>query len=249
MTILSIVDYFKELPFYNVSIDKLTIKRLKTIDLLAELPFYDQLNIIKIDHALSGYAMSYKVEIVDKKDVIVQLEASKSSIKDLFKDLSNETKGFKYQITVKVSLKKYRSNGEIEFASVYFNSSTKTIINHRYKLDQSFQEILYRIDAWINRRSGWIIELIESQYINISTYRPLVGSYYIDLPIELKHPRKGLINIKNNDKKCFLWCHVRHINPVKDHPGRITRIDREFANNLNYDGIKFPVQEKRFLKR
>ena len=77
---------------------------------------------------------------------------------------------------------------------------------------------LYRIDAWINRGSGWIIKLIESQYITISTYRPLVGSSDIDLPTELKNPRKGLINIKNNDQKCFLWCHVRHINPVKDHP-------------------------------
>ena len=136
-----------------------------------------------------------------------------------------------------------------QFAPVYFNSSTKTIINHRYKLDQSFQEILYRIDAWINKGSGWIIESLESQYINISTYRPFqltVGSYYIDLPIELKHPRKGLKNIKNNDQKCFLWGHVRHINPVKYHPGRIRNIDRDFANNLNYDGTEFPVQEKDF---
>ena len=243
---MSIVDYFKKLSFYNVSIDKPKIKHLKNIDLLAELPFYKQLNIIRTDHAFSGYAMSYKVEIVDKKDLIVQLEASRSSIKDLFNDLLNETRGFKYQITVKVLLKKYKPNGEIEFAVVYFNSSTKPIINRKYKLDQSFQEILYRIDAWINRGSGWIIESIESQYINISTYRPLVESSYIDFPIELKHPRKGLINIKNNDQKCFLWCHVRHINPVKYHPGRITRIDRYFANNLNYDGTEFPVQEKVF---
>ena len=149
-----------------------------------------------------------------KKDLIVQLEASKSSIKDLFNDLLNETKGFKYQITVKVLLKKYKPNGEIEFTPVYFNSSTKTVINRRYMLNQSFQEISYRVDAWINRGSGWIIESIESQSINISTYRPLVGSSYIDFPIELKHPKKGQINIKNNDQKCFLWCHVRHNNPL-----------------------------------
>ena len=79
--------------------------------------------------------MSYKVEIVDKKDLIVQLEASKSSIKDFFNDLLNETKGFKYQITVKVLLKKYRSHDEIKFAPVYINSSTKTVISHRFKLD------------------------------------------------------------------------------------------------------------------
>ena len=79
--------------------------------------------------------MSYKAERVDKKYLIVQLEASKSSIKDLLNDLLNETKGFKYQITVKVLLKKYKPNGEIEFTPVYFNSSTKIIINQRYKSD------------------------------------------------------------------------------------------------------------------
>ena len=63
----------------------------------------------------------------------------------------NEIKGFKYQITVKVLFKKYKPNGEIEFTPAYFNSVTKLIINHKYKLDQSFQEILYRIDAWINK--------------------------------------------------------------------------------------------------
>ena len=81
--------------------------------------------------------------------MIVQLEASKSSIKDLFNDLLNETRGFKYQITVKVLLKKYKPNGEIEFTPVYFNSSTKTVTNHIYKLNKSFQEILYRFDACV----------------------------------------------------------------------------------------------------
>ena len=65
MTILPNVDYFKDLSFCNVSIDKPIIKPLKNIDLLAELPFYNQLNIIRADHAFSGYAMSYKVEIVE----------------------------------------------------------------------------------------------------------------------------------------------------------------------------------------
>ena len=41
-----------------------------------------------------------------------------------------------------------------------------------------------------------------------------------------------LVNIKNNDQKCFLGCHIRHINPLKEHPERITKIDREIASNL-----------------
>ena len=53
--------------------------------------------------------MLYKVEIIQRKDPVVQLEASKAGIKDLFSDLLNETKGFKYQITVKVLLKKIQA--------------------------------------------------------------------------------------------------------------------------------------------
>ena len=101
-----VIDYFKELPFYNKPIKKPKVKRLKDIDQLIELPFYEQLDVIKTDQAFSGYAMSYKVEIVEKKDPIVQLKASKLSIKNLFNDILNETKGFKYQITLKALLKK-----------------------------------------------------------------------------------------------------------------------------------------------
>ena len=109
----------------------------------------------------------------------------------MFSDLLNETKGFKYQIALK---------------------------------------------------------LIESQYINISNYRSLSGSSYVKLPAELRSSKKRLINIKNNDQNSFLWCHVRHINPVKIHPERITREDKKLANNLNYDGVRFPVREKDFSK-
>ena len=81
------------------------IKRLKNIDLLSELPFYEELNVLKTNHAFKRYAISYKVELVEKKDRIEQLEGNKSSIKVLFSDLLNETKGSKNQITLKVTLK------------------------------------------------------------------------------------------------------------------------------------------------
>ena len=69
-------------------------------------------------------------------------------------------KGFKYQITVTVLLYKHKMNRNIEYSPVYFNSAAKTIINYEYCLDKCFQEILYRIDNWINKGSGWIIESI-----------------------------------------------------------------------------------------
>ena len=122
--------YFKELPFYNKLIEKPKVKRLKNIDWLAELPFYEQLSVIKTDVAFRAYAVWYKVEIIERKDPIVQLEASKSSIKDLLNDLLNETKGFQYQITVKVLLKN-KSLKLLQFISIQWK---KTVINHRFKL-------------------------------------------------------------------------------------------------------------------
>ena len=148
--------------------------------------------------------MSYKAEMIERKVPIVQLQASKSSIKDFFSYLLYETKVFKYQITVKLLLK--NTSSMERFAPVYFNSVTKTMINSRIKLENYFQNILYLIYVWINKGSGWIVESIESQYINISTYRPLSGSSYLRLSVELRSSRKGLINIKNKDQKNFLWC-------------------------------------------
>ena len=102
-----------------------------------------------------------------KKDPLVQLEVSKSSIEDLFKDLLNEIKGFKG----------FKTDGNIEYSPVYFNSTTKTMINSdEFGLDQSFQEILYRIDNCINQGSGWVVESIEGFYLNVSSYSPLIGS-------------------------------------------------------------------------
>ena len=135
----------------------------KNIDRLAELLFYEQLSVTKTDKAFKGYAMSYKVELIERKYPIVPLESSKSNIKYLFSDLLNETKDFKYQITVKVLFKKYKLNGELEFAPVYFSSVAKTVINHRFRLENYFQEILYVIDVWTNNGSGWNVESIESQ--------------------------------------------------------------------------------------
>jgi len=71
-------------------------------------------------------------------------------------------------------------------------------------------------------------------YINIVFYIPLRGNSYILLPKELRNSKKGLINLKNEDNRCFLWCHIRHKNPVKKDPQRITTDDIKFIKKLDY---------------
>ena len=135
---------FHVLPFYDTYMEKPKVKKLNNVEILKELPFNDELSIVKNKTAFRGYAQSYKIEIADERDVIIQLKAST----------------------------------------------------------------------------------------------------YMKLPVELRHPMKGLISIPNNDNKCFLWCHVRHLklNAVK--LNRITKKDREFIKKLNYSGVVFPVLKK-----
>ena len=83
--------------------------------------------------------------MIDKKDPVSQLEASKSSMKDLVIKLLSK------------SCLKYKG-AEMKFSPVYFNSTSKTVINHRFHFEKSLQVILYRTDYWVNEGPGWIVE-------------------------------------------------------------------------------------------
>ena len=76
---------FIELSIYKIPTEKPNTKHLNDIDVLRELQFYDELNIVKTSKAFKGCARSYSVEIIDSKDPLVQLAFSKPSIKDLLK--------------------------------------------------------------------------------------------------------------------------------------------------------------------
>ena len=84
--------------------------------------------------------------------------------------------------------------------------------------------------------------------MNISIYITLIGNTYTELPDGLKNPMKGLTKIKNNDNKCFLWCRIRHLNLVNRHPERITKEDKNMVNDLDYEGIKFPISKKDYCR-
>ena len=55
-----------------------------------------------------------------------------------------------------------------------------------------------------------------------------------------------MINIKNSDNKCFGWCHIRHLNPLKLYPEIIIKTDKNMVNDVDYEGIEFTVFKKDF---
>ena len=169
---------------------------------------------------------------------------SKPSIEVLFKDLLGGIKGFKYKITLKILLSKYKENTDREFAPDYYNSTIKTAVGTKYGLDKFFQGVFNRLDNWISEASVWLIESIAAKCFNISIHSSLSGNAHIQLPDKLRNSMKGLINIRKNDNEYFIWCYIRHLNPLRIHPDRIAKADRRMVNDLYYADIKSTVSNK-----
>ena len=200
--------------------------------------------------ALKGYTKSFEIGIKNNKDPLKQLQSTRIGIKANIESILKSMKGLKFVENLKVTFKK-NSKNEIITKTAYFNSKPKTIINKTQiteELQSSKHEILNITAQWISEGSGWTIESVDNHYLNIVQYEPMKGSSYIKLPEELNNPKKGLINLKNNDNECFRWCHIRYLNPQDGHPQRIKKIDKEYINQLDYSGIEFPVTVKQYNK-
>ena len=83
-------------------------------------------------------------------------------------------KGFKYQITLYVLLSKIKSKDFIECSTVFLNNLAKTVIGKKYFLNERFNEIFFRLENWISHGSGWNVDSILNQYLNISSCKPLI---------------------------------------------------------------------------
>ena len=165
-------------------------------------------------------------------------------------------KGFKFIETLEVTFEKDITDSKTGkrvsiYKTTFFNGKAKTITKPsdiEPELNMSRQEILNTIHKSVSEGSGWVIDRIDSHYINVTLYKPLNGSGCIELPMELRNSKKGLINMKNKDEECFRWCHIRHLNPQIKYPERIKKEDKKMINELNYDGIKVPLSQKHYNK-
>ena len=125
-------------------------QKFSNVDMEQEITFYDELNIVQTVTAFKKCTRSYSIEIIkdidgNMNDPIAQLKAGRPVIKDLFRDLLIEMKGFNYQITRKGLLSKQKQIVDTEFSTVCFNSTAKIVTNlNKYDLNKSFQQILYK---------------------------------------------------------------------------------------------------------
>ena len=215
--------------------------------------------IKELNKALKGHAKSYGIEIQDHLDPSNHFAKTKALVESHLENLLKDMKGFKFLETLEITFMKKKVEkldsinkiNIIVYKTAFFNGKAKTVTTAsdiEHELIMSRQEIMNVIEKWVSEGSGWIINHIDSHYINVTTYKPLHGSSYIELPTELRNPKIGSINIKNKDDKCFRWCHIRHLNPQTEHPERIKKEDKRSIEGLNYEGVEFPVSQKHYNK-
>ena len=150
--------------------------------------------IEQTDKALNGFTESYKINIKNKKDQLVQLQNTRKAIEYHIMNVLKSMKGLKFVETLNVTFAKM-SDGETVYKSAYFNSQVQTIINNTEiakSLQLSKQNILNQIAIRTSEGSGWTIESVDNHYLNIVKYKPTNGSSYIKLPQELKKQCKGI---------------------------------------------------------
>ena len=213
------------------------------------IPKDDDVDITEKSKALKGNVKSFEVSIVNKYDPSVQLNNARKAIFKLLMELLTVKRGFKFNAVLKARLSKRTEQDEdgTIYREPYFNAGPFTVTNSddiEETIHNAIERILELIAGWFSEGSGWIFELVLLHCINIVSYFPLKGKSYIKLPEELSNPKKTLVNPKNEDNRCFLWCHIRHLNPLKRNPQRITKEDKELVKKLDYTGVTFPVTIK-----
>ena len=212
--------------------------------------------IKELNRALKGHVKSYEIELLDNLNPLNHFTKTGPQTESHLEDLLKTMKGFKFIETLEVTFEKDTINSKTGkrvsiYKTAFFNGKAKIVTkvdDLEPELSMSRQEILNMIDKWVSEGLGWVIDRIDNHYINVTLYKPLNGSSYIELPTELRNPKKGLINIKNKDAECFRWCHIRHLNPQEKDPQRIKTEHKKMINEMNYDGIDFPLSQKHYNK-
>ena len=127
-----------------------------------------------------------------------------------------------------------------------FHSKGQKLILESTDIYEIYEEMIDEIEEEIQKvenahGSGWVFVEVENLTLHTVIWDPLKASSYIKLPKELKN-KKAIINMKNEDNKCFMWCVLRALNPSKDkHPSRIDKDLKSKEHTLNMDGIAYPV--------
>ena len=181
------------------------------------------------------------VEIIMNENTYIKLKVNPTeNLEDHINELlsKNYFPRYKYQLSYLAKFSKI-VNGEEEVfkrwikSDLLYNNSTQQEIHNK---------LMQKLDDEQLEGSGFQFQEIEEVILEIYKVNDIQASSYIELPGKYKD-NKSIINIKNNDQYCFLWCILAQLYPVENHKDRISKYIIHL-NKLNLKGLEFPMKVK-----
>ena len=149
----------------------------------------------------------------------------------------------KWYVVAQVELTREMAEGETLTVQPFFRSVNYTLLTPENfdptDLNSALQKLVIGLEKYIHESSGWNLRKVKLLNIHTVLYKPLEGSSFIDLPFSLKQCG-ALLNIDNQDNKCFLWCLIAALNRFRENPENVqhyTPYEKEF----DMIGISYPV--------
>ena len=232
-------DYIKSIKSYNLDADRLK-KLTKQLE-KKEKKAKDELNKIFTPIREASAFRSYTNQYVMTNTNLGLgpkefLEHAKPPIINIF----NSNRNIKTILYLHVLM----SQGETIQEFAFHSKGLKLVLegtNENDIYDEMVEEILEEIDKTREAEgSGWRFEKVIKLVLHTTRWDPVNAGSYIELPQELKN-RKAIINMKNQDDKCFMWSVLRALNPKDKNAERIDNDLKNKVDTLNMEGIQYPV--------
>ena len=225
--------------------------KVTPIPIPSDYMFIDEEKPEIIKSAFKKNQKRYKLNVKYIHSPMDEMNSKINVIENILKDNLKTMKSLKFNYGIEITFKvisKVVSSMVDSFKETIW--SIPQIVINESEIDDKIKlvnsDIFHRITLFSARgNSNVVLSEINTQYIDILHYKPLKGSSYIELPKELKNPKMGLINIKNEDQKCFAYCLLYHLhqNEIKNNPQRVSNY-KKYENTVDFTGINFPVSIK-----
>ena len=177
------------------------------------------------------------------KDILISLEQKKEKIKEACWNMLKKEKGIQFYLSLQCTMMKIDRDGEIIENKPYFCGSTRRLINI-FQFEDLFQaskdKIWKSFDEWIKEGSGWTIKSVDKIILKMCQYKPVTGSSYIKTPKKIENTH-AVLNVQNEDQKCFLWSVLAKLYPVKNHTERLSNYTKH-EMDVKTNGITWPMK-------
>ena len=237
-------EYIKNLKSYNISTDRLKklTKQLERKEKKAKEEKDRIFTPTREASAFKNYTNQYVMyNTIANLGPLVFLSHAKPAILNIF----NSNRNIKTILYLHCLMERIATTGDKVIKEFAFHSKDLKLVLEETDESELYNEMVEEIEEEIQKvqnaeGSGWQFLKVIKLVLHTTKWEPLYGSSYIPLDPYLAN-KKALINMQNEDDKCFMWSVLRALYPKDNHPERIDKDLKSKQDSINMDGICYPV--------